>query len=121
MLAEDTRVIGLTSEGARRVWRGYSAVSAAKAGLEALVRGMAVELGPLGIRANLIQAGITDTRSLRHIPAQQLMRLGAEQRNPLGRLTEPTDVANAVSLLCRPEAAWINGATLAVDGGEHLC
>jgi NAD(P)-dependent dehydrogenase (short-subunit alcohol dehydrogenase family) len=120
-LAGDTRVIGLTSEGARRVWRGYAAVAAAKAALEAIVRAIAVELGPFGVRANLIQAGITDTPSLRHIPEQELLKLTAAQRNPLGRLTQPEDVANAVSLLCRPEASWVNGATLVVDGGEHLC
>jgi NAD(P)-dependent dehydrogenase (short-subunit alcohol dehydrogenase family) len=121
LLAEDTRVVGLTSEGSRRVWRGYAAVSAAKAALEAIVRALAVELGPYGVRANLIQAGITDTASLRHIPEQELLKLTAIQRNPLGRLTQPSDVANALSLLCRPEAAWINGATLVVDGGEQLC
>lgn len=121
LLAADTRVIGLTSEGARRVWRGYAAVSAAKAALEATIRSIAVELGPFGVRANLVQAGITDTPSLRHIPEQELLKLTAIQRNPLGRLTQPEDVANAVSLLCRPEAAWVNGATLVVDGGEHLC
>ncbi len=120
-LAGDTRVIGLTSEGARRVWRGYASVAAAKAALEAIVRAIAVELGPFGVRANLVQAGITDTASLRHIPEQELLKLTAVQRNPLGRLTQPEDVANAVSLLCRPEASWVNGATLVVDGGEHLC
>lgn len=119
--AKDARVVGLTSEGARRVWRGYAAVSAAKAALETIVKALAVELGPFGIRANLVQAGITDTPSLRMIPEQELLKLTAVQRNPLGRLTQPSDVANAVSLLCRPEAAWINGTTLVVDGGEQLC
>ena len=44
----------------------------------------------------------------------------AVARNPLGRLTTPEDVANAVFLLTRPEASWINGALLHVDGGEHI-
>jgi NAD(P)-dependent dehydrogenase (short-subunit alcohol dehydrogenase family) len=48
------------------------------------------------------------------------MTESAKKRNPLGRLTTPEDVANAISLLCREEARWINGAILHVDGGEHV-
>jgi NAD(P)-dependent dehydrogenase (short-subunit alcohol dehydrogenase family) len=44
----------------------------------------------------------------------------AKKRNPFGRLTEPEDVANAVYLLCKTEADWINGTILKVDGGESL-
>lgn len=121
LFGPDARVLAFTSEGSHRVWPGYVAVSAAKATLEALVRAIAVELGPFGVRANCIQAGVTDTRALRRIPASEQLKRGAEARNPLGRLTTPEDVANAVSLLCKPEAAWINGTTLVVDGGEHLC
>jgi len=109
-------IIGLTSEGNQKVWPGYGAVSAAKATLESLIRQMAVELAPLGIRANAIQAGITDTPSLR---MDQLIET-AVRRNPYQRLTQPEDVANVVSLLSQPEAAWINGAVIPVDGGESL-
>ena len=44
----------------------------------------------------------------------------ARLRNPFGRLTTPTDVANAIYLLCTDDAAWINGVVLRVDGGEHI-
>ncbi len=121
LLAADTRVIAITSEGVARVWPGYAAVSAAKATLEALVRALAVEFGPYGVRANLVQAGITETRSLKQIPGHRSLLAAARARNPMGRLTRPEDVASAIELLCRPEAAWINGARLVVDGGEHLC
>jgi enoyl-[acyl-carrier protein] reductase III len=121
LFAPDARVLAFTSEGSHRVWPSYGAVSAAKATLESLVRAIAFELGPSGIRANCIQAGITDTRALQLVPGSEHLKAHALARNPLGRLTTPEDVANAVSLMCRPEAAWINGATLVVDGGEHLC
>lgn len=121
LLAEDTRVIGITSEGAARVWPGYAAVAAAKATLESLIRAIAVEYARHGVRANLVQAGVTKTRSLERIPRHHLLLEAARARNPMGRLTRAEDVANAVGLLCRPEAAWINGARLVVDGGEHLC
>ncbi|MGZ3836882.1 MAG: SDR family oxidoreductase, partial [Mucilaginibacter sp.] len=59
----DTRIIGLTSEGAHKYWDGYAAVSIAKASLESLAKYMAVEFAPFGIKTNIIQAGITATAS----------------------------------------------------------
>lgn len=120
LFSPKARVIGLTSEGHNRIWPGYGAVAVAKSSLETLSRYMAVELGPLGIRTNVIQAGITPTVSMEMIPGSDLMIASAKYRNPLGRLTTTTDVANAVYLLCLPEADWINGTCLIVDGGEHL-
>jgi NAD(P)-dependent dehydrogenase (short-subunit alcohol dehydrogenase family) len=118
--ASDARVIGLTSEGNRVAWRGYAAVSAAKAVLESVGRAMAVEFGPLGIRSNIIQAGVSDTAALRAIPGHDRIMARARLRNPLGRLTTPADVANVIFLLCLDEAAWINGALIRADGGESL-
>ncbi|MDX2245465.1 MAG: SDR family oxidoreductase [Bacteroidia bacterium] len=120
LFAPDARVLGFTSEGNQRVWPGYAAVSAAKVTLESLMRSMAVEFAPLGIRTNLIQAGITDTPSLRMIPGNEDLRKKTESRNPFRRLTRPEDVADVVYLLCLDEAAWINGAIIPVDGGEKL-
>jgi NAD(P)-dependent dehydrogenase (short-subunit alcohol dehydrogenase family) len=116
----DVRNIAFTSEGNTTVWQGYGAVSAAKATLEALMRQMAVELAPLGIKTNCIQAGATQTPSFEMIPGSESLAAMALQRNPFGRMTSPKDVANAVYLLCRPEAIWINGTILKVDGGESL-
>lgn len=116
----DARVIGLTSEGNRVAWRGYAAVSAAKAVLESVGRAMAVEFGPLGIRSNIIQAGVSDTAALRAIPGHDRIMARARLRNPMGRLTNPEDVADVIFLLCLDEAAWINGALIRADGGESL-
>jgi enoyl-[acyl-carrier protein] reductase III len=115
----DARIIGLTSEGAHKYWDGYAAVSIAKASLESLVTYMAVELGKYGLKTNLIQAGISDTPSLKRIPASDELLELAARRNPLGRVTRPEDVANAIYLLCTAEASWINGSVIPVDGGEH--
>ncbi len=115
----DARIIGLTSEGAHKYWEGYAAVSIAKASLESLVTYMAVELGKYGLKTNLIQAGITDTPSLQKIPSSDRLLDLAAQRNPLGRITRPEDIANAIYLLCSDEASWINGSVIHVDGGEH--
>ncbi len=119
-LATDTRVIGLTSEGNQIAWPGYAAVSAAKCTLESVARSIAKEFAPYGIRANILQPGVTDTKAFRLIPGSEHMKAQAESRNPMGRITRPEDVANVVYLMTLPEAAWINGAILRVDGGEAI-
>lgn len=121
LFSEKARNIAFTSEGSTRVWPGYGAVSAAKATLESLMRTMAVEMAPLDITTNCIQAGTTNTPSLRMIPGSESLIEMALQRNPFQRLTTAEDVANSVYLLCRPEADWINGNILKTDGGESLC
>ncbi len=120
MFAPDARVMGLTSEGNEVAWKGYAAVAAAKVALESVSRSIAVEMAPHGIRSNIVQAGVTDTPALRMIPGSAHLKAQARTRNPFGRLTEPTDVANAIYLLSLPEAAWINGAIIRVDGGERI-
>lgn len=119
LFQDDARIIGLTSEGAHKYWEGYAAVSIAKASLESLATYMAVEFGKLGLKTNVIQAGITETASLKKIPGSEKLIQIATERNPLGRATRPEDVANVIYLLCTKEAAWINGSLIHVDGGEH--
>ena len=119
LFADDARVIGLTSEGSQKSWKGYAAVSAAKATLETICRSIALEFAPLGIRCNVVQPGVTDTPSLQLIPGSEHLKLNAAMRNPFKRLTTPDDVANVIYLLSRDEAKWINGAVIPVDGGER--
>lgn len=120
IFAPDARLLALTSEGSRIAWPGYGAVATVKAALEAMARNMAVEFAPLGIRCNVLQPGVTDTVSMRMIPGSEEMKKMAAQRNPFKRLTAPEDVARVVDLMCRDEAAWINGAIIPVDGGESI-
>lgn len=120
LFADDGRVLSLTSEGNTIAWRGYAAVSAAKAVLESVSRSMAVEFAPYGIRSNVIQAGVTDTAALQAIPGSDRIKAQAALRNPFGRLTTPEDVADVIYLLCQNEAAWINGALICADGGERI-
>jgi NAD(P)-dependent dehydrogenase (short-subunit alcohol dehydrogenase family) len=120
MFAGDARVFGLTSEGNTVAWRGYAAVSAAKAALEAVSRSIAREYAPFGIRCNILQPGVTETKALNLIPGSAHLKASALKRNPFGRLTTPEDVGGLVALLSRPEAGWINGALIRVDGGEHI-
>lgn len=121
LFMKNARNIAFTSEGNQRVWPSYGAVSAAKAVLEALMRQMAVEWAHLGIRTNCVQAGTTLTASFNIIPQSEIIAQKTLERNPFKRMTIPEDVANAVYLLSREEADWINGTILRADGGESLC
>jgi len=120
LFAPDSRVFGLTSEGNTVAWKGYAAVAAAKVALESVSRSIAVEMAHFGIRSNIIQAGVTDTPALRMIPGSSHLKAQARSRNPFGRLTTPEDVANVIYLLSLPEARWVNGEVIRVDGGEHI-
>ena len=120
LFSEQARIIAFTSEGNNKVIPNYGAVSAAKVVLESIIKQMAVEFAPYGITSNAIQAGVTDTSSLRLIPGADKLKAMATKRNPFQRLTRPEDVANAVYLLTRDEAQWLNGNVIKVDGGEHL-
>jgi enoyl-[acyl-carrier protein] reductase III len=112
-------VVGISSLGSTRVLTDYTLVGVSKAALEALVRYLAVELAPRGIRVNAVSAGVVETGALEHFPNREAMLEGGA-RNPAGRLVEPEDVAACVTFLCSPEAEMIRGHTLVVDGGWSL-
>lgn len=112
-------IVGISSLGSIRVLDDYALVGASKAALEALVRYLAVELAPRGIRVNAVSAGVVETGALEHFPNKEGM-LEMGKRNPVGRLVSPEDVAGCVTFLCSPEAEMIRGQTLVVDGGWSL-
>lgn len=112
------RIYAMTSEGAGKAIPEYGPVCAAKAILEAHIRQLALELAPLGITANAIMAGVTDTPALRKIPGNDKLMQYAIARNPHHRLTTPADVARCIGVLCHENTYWMTGNTLRVDGGE---
>jgi enoyl-[acyl-carrier protein] reductase III len=120
LMKKGGRVFALTSSGGHSVLPSYGAVSAAKAALESHVRQLAMELGPLGITANAMMAGVTDTPALRKIPGAVKMLEVAHAKNPGGRLTTPEDVAQAMVLLCQLGGSWVSGNVIGVDGGEDI-
>ncbi len=113
-------IVALSSLGAARVLDNYALVGASKAALESLVRYLAVELAPRGIRVNAVSAGVVETDALDAFPNRDQMLAWARARTPAGRMVEPDDVAAAVCFLCSPEAEMIRGQTLVVDGGFSL-
>jgi enoyl-[acyl-carrier protein] reductase III len=119
-LVSGSSVIGISSMGSQRYIEGYAAMGAAKAGIEALTRQLAVELGEENIRVNTICGGLIKTDTLQYLKNAEMMIDIAEKLTPLGRIGQPQDIANAVWLLCQPESYWINGQVLIVDGGLSL-
>jgi enoyl-[acyl-carrier protein] reductase III len=113
-------IVAVSSLGSVRVLENYVLVGASKAALEALVRYLAVELAPRGIRVNAVSGGVIETDALDHFPNRERMLSWSLERTPAGRLVEPVDVADAVAFLCSPAAEMIRGQTLVVDGGFSL-
>ena len=120
LLRRGSRIFAMTSSGATRVIRSYGAISAAKAALEAHIRQLAFELAPLGVTANAIRAGVTDTPALRRIPEGPALLERVRTSNPSGRATTPDDVAKAIAVFSDERLQWMTGNVIGVDGGEEI-
>lgn len=116
-------LIGVTSLGARRVLTDYALMGVPKAALEHLMRYLAAELRPQGIRVNSVSPGAVKTAAMRAVRGDEL----AEQRMEMFRATAParqtampSDIGKLVGFLCSPEADLVVGQTLVIDGGMSL-
>lgn len=104
-----TSVIGMSPPG-------YGLYCATKAAVEALTRSLSKELGVRGIRVNAVAPGPTDTELLSNANSPERLQ-SYRDATPLGRLGESDDIAGVIAFLARPEAGWINGQTIRVNGG----
>ena len=95
---------------------GSAPYGAAKAAMAHYMKSLSARLLP-SIRVNTVSAGVVDTDALSHFPNRDQVLSEFAARTPAGPSLLPTNVADAVYLLCLPEAAWVNGHTLVVDGG----
>lgn len=98
---------------------GQAAYAAAKAGLVGLARSLAVEAGPRGVTANLVELGLFDTQRTR-AALDDATRAALVAATPAGRLGDPDEAAAAIGFLLSNEAAFVNGAILPVTGGLGL-
>lgn len=113
-------IVAISSLGARRVYDAYAAFGTAKAAIETLVRYLAVEFGPDGIRANSVAGGVVLTDLFRAIPDWESLAASSAERTPLRTVLDPEDMASAVAFLLSDEARRVTGQTLVVDAGFTL-
>jgi enoyl-[acyl-carrier protein] reductase III len=116
-LVEGSSIIALSSQGAVRAVPTYSLVGSSKGALEALVRHLAVELAPRGIRVNCIRPGPVLTDAWKVMPNKEKRLDEAKRRSPVGRLITAEEVAQTALFLCSEEASGIIGQSITVDGG----
>jgi NAD(P)-dependent dehydrogenase (short-subunit alcohol dehydrogenase family) len=111
-------IVVIGSPAANETYADQTHYAAAKAGLQMLAFGMAWELGPLGVRTNVVHPGWIETELNReYLWSEPELRERVERQIPLRRTGLPEDVAGVVVWLCTDAAAYVNGASLAVDGG----
>ncbi|TDR04238.1 3-oxoacyl-ACP reductase FabG [Paraburkholderia silvatlantica] len=118
MKARTGRIINITSVVGSSGNPGQANYAAAKAGVAGMTRALAREIGSRGITVNCVAPGFIDTDMTKDLPAEQQAAL--KQQIPLGRLGSPDDIAHAVAFLASPQAAYITGATLHVNGGMYM-
>ena len=120
LMGEGGRIFSMTSSGSTRAIASYGAVSAAKCALESHTRQLAFELAPRQIAVNSLRAGVTITAASSKIPGSDKLFEWSALKNPAKRLTTPVDVAGALVALCHPDAGWLTGNVINVDGGEEI-
>lgn len=113
-------IVALSSEGAVHAVPQYTLVGASKGALESMVRHLAVELAPRGIRVNALSPGSIMTDAWKALPDSERRLAEATRRSPSGRLTSVEEVASAAHFLCSDASSGVTGHTLVVDGGSRI-
>ena len=110
----------ISSIAGLRTHKYMGAYCASKAGIDMLVRNAADELGTANIRVNSVCPGLVETDLSAGLHQHEAMKDDYLACMPVSRVGQSEDIAHAVRFLCGPEAGWITGVTLPVDGGHHL-
>lgn len=119
-IADGGSIVMISSVDSTLPVSGLAHYCASKAGVDALMRSAALELGPRGIRCNVVAPGVVRTPLMAPFLDRPEISESFTSRTPMGRLGAPDDVADVVTFLVSPAARWITGARIPVDGGLSL-
>jgi enoyl-[acyl-carrier protein] reductase III len=123
-MGDGGRIVAISGMDTHRYVAGHGVLAAAKAALETLVKYLAVELGPRGVTVNAVNPGYVDTDSVAlYFGDDETRRAFTEElegSTPLRGIGTPAEVASLVAWICSPEAAWLQGQTIYLDGGIFL-
>jgi len=112
--------VGMSSIAGHTTHRYFGAYTAAKGGIEQLMRNAADEYGPVKVRFNSVRPGFIATEIMENIPRDSDIYRGWIANTPMGDVGQPEDVAGLVRYLIGPEARWITGTAINIDGGNAL-
>jgi 3-oxoacyl-[acyl-carrier protein] reductase len=116
LMNDNGRIVNISSGITRVNAAGGSVYAASKAAVEAFTRCWAAELGPRGITVNTVSPGATSTDLMREVMPPEALE-GLLAQTPLGRLGQPDDIADVVSMLCSDDARWLTAQNLLANGG----
>ena len=119
ILGKNSSIVFTSSLAAHAAVGNISAYAATKGAIETLVKYFASVLGPRGIRVNAVAPGVVDTE-MSSFTKSEAGRATAMSMQALKRIAEPSDIGGAAAFLASPEARWVTGTTLHVDGGSKL-
>lgn len=113
------RIVNIASVNASRGAYGQTNYSAAKAGIHGFTKSLALEVARKGVTVNTVSPGYLESRMVAQVP-EAILKEKVLPQIPVGRLGRPKEVASLIAYLCTDDAAFITGANLAVNGGQHM-
>lgn len=113
------RIINISSVNGQKGAFGQANYSAAKAGVHGFTKALALEVANKGITVNTVSPGYVRTKMVTKVPAE-ILESKILPQIPVGRLGEPEEIAGLIAYLCSEEAAFVTGANIAINGGQHM-